>query len=376
MNEFRPDYVSHPGETLAEMLAYVGMSQVELARRMGRPRKTVNEIIQGKSAITPDTALQLELVLGTPASFWNNRERQYQEAKARIAEEEQLKRQVYWLEDMSIPVQEMCLRQWINCEGEAISQLREVLSYFGAASTQQCEDIWESYEVVFRRTMARPANWAAVATWLRKGEIEAQSIECQQYSAHAFRNALIETRALTKQNVEDVLPSVVRNCASAGVAIVVVPALQNTGISGAARWLNPHKALLQLSLRYKSDDRFWFSMFHEGRHILQHSKKKVFLEPENGAGNKSKLEVDADRFAADLLIPPAALRRFLQVIGERYPSRDEVINLARDLGIAPGIVVGRLQFDKVMPFSNLNDLRCGLLWSEEGQIISVPYRKG
>lgn len=54
---------------------------------MGRPRKTINEIIQGKTAITSETALQLELVLDIPASFWNNREQQYQEANARIEEE-------------------------------------------------------------------------------------------------------------------------------------------------------------------------------------------------------------------------------------------------------------------------------------------------
>ncbi|KAA3661991.1 MAG: XRE family transcriptional regulator, partial [Chloroflexi bacterium] len=54
-----------------------------------------------------ETALQLELVLGVPASFWLNREQQYQEAKARIAAEEQLENQVDWLETANIPVKLM-----------------------------------------------------------------------------------------------------------------------------------------------------------------------------------------------------------------------------------------------------------------------------
>lgn len=58
------------------------MSQAELAEQTGIPKKTINEIINGKAAITPETALQFERVLGTPASFWNNRERRYQEAQA------------------------------------------------------------------------------------------------------------------------------------------------------------------------------------------------------------------------------------------------------------------------------------------------------
>jgi HTH-type transcriptional regulator / antitoxin HigA len=86
-NEFYPDYASPPGDTLAETLETIGMSQAELARRMGRPVKTINEIIQAKVVITADTALQLEKVLHVPASFWLRREQHYRETLARLAEE-------------------------------------------------------------------------------------------------------------------------------------------------------------------------------------------------------------------------------------------------------------------------------------------------
>jgi len=81
-NHYAPDYVSPPGETLQEILEERGMSQAELAERTGRPKKTINEIINAKAAITPETALQFERVLGVSASFWNNRERRYREALA------------------------------------------------------------------------------------------------------------------------------------------------------------------------------------------------------------------------------------------------------------------------------------------------------
>ena len=76
---FQPDHAVPPGETLKETLETIGMSQAELAERTGRPKKTINEIIMGKSAITSETALQLERVLGVPASFWNNLERNYKD---------------------------------------------------------------------------------------------------------------------------------------------------------------------------------------------------------------------------------------------------------------------------------------------------------
>ena len=81
INEYLPDVVATPGETLQEVLEDRGIPQVELADRMERPKKTINEIIKGKAALTPETALQLERALGVPATFWNNLERNYQGKK-------------------------------------------------------------------------------------------------------------------------------------------------------------------------------------------------------------------------------------------------------------------------------------------------------
>ena len=99
-NEYLPDYVSPPGETLLETIEALGMSQAALAERTGRPKKTINEIINGKSSITPETALQLERVVGVPASFWNKRESNYREFLARKGEQERLQKQVEWLKKL------------------------------------------------------------------------------------------------------------------------------------------------------------------------------------------------------------------------------------------------------------------------------------
>src|ERR1035438_1866226 len=79
-NQYKPDIVSAPGETLEEILESRAMSQAELADRTGRPKKTINEIEKGKAAITAETAIQLEKVLGIPASFWIAREQNYRES--------------------------------------------------------------------------------------------------------------------------------------------------------------------------------------------------------------------------------------------------------------------------------------------------------
>ena len=78
-----PDVAIPPGEYLAEELEARGITQKELARRMGRPANAVNEIVNGKKAITAETALQLEEVMPEiPARFWLNLETDYQLTKA------------------------------------------------------------------------------------------------------------------------------------------------------------------------------------------------------------------------------------------------------------------------------------------------------
>jgi HTH-type transcriptional regulator/antitoxin HigA len=81
--EAYPDVAIPPGEYLAEEIQARGISQKELSKRMGRPLNAINEIINGKKAITAETAIQLEEVMTEiPARFWLNLETDYQLTKA------------------------------------------------------------------------------------------------------------------------------------------------------------------------------------------------------------------------------------------------------------------------------------------------------
>lgn len=360
-NQYTPDYVSPPGETLQEILEEREMTQAELAFRLGRPKKTISEIINGKAAITPETALQLERVLGIPASFWNNRERLYREALARSQEQERLAQQVKWLD--KIPVKAMIKFEWIRCYRDNVEQLREVLNFFGVASPERWEEIWCSISVYFRKSPAFQSDPNTVAAWLRRGEIEAASIDCANYDANKFKEALLQIRTMTVVPPEVFQIEVVKLCAEAGVAVVFVPQLPKTRTCGATRWLSPNKALIQLSLRYKTDDHLWFSFFHEAGHILLHGKRDIFIDEDKRVqdAEKQDLEKEADTFAADILIPPESLKRFLQS-GQHF-SKASIQQFATEIGVVPGIVVGRLQHDGELPLSHCNDLKRRIEWA-------------
>jgi hypothetical protein len=146
-------------------------------------------------------------------------------------------------------------------------------------------------------------------------------------------------------------------CAAAGVVVAFVPEPPKIRTSGATRWLKPDKALIQLSLRFKWANSIWFTFFHEAGHIVLHGKKDVFLED----GERTVHEEEADRFARDILIPPNELDRFVRTTSL---TASTIQSFAKSIGVHPCIVVGRLQYDKRLPFHALTDLKPRFIWKQ------------
>lgn len=347
-----PDYVAPPGDTLLEALEERTMTQAELAQRMGRPRKTIHGIIHGKVQITPETALELERVLAIPASFWLNLEQHYREGLARIADAKQLAQQTPWLQHF--PLKEMVKRRWLAVSTDRIEQLQQLLRYLGFAYPEQWEIAWQETQHAFRtaRAFQDHIDSYALAVWLRQGELQSQAILCKGYDEQRFRQTLQDLRHLTRLPPHEFFPEIVRQCAAAGVAVVFVPELPHTHCCGATHWPSSKKAIIQLSLRYKTSDHLWFTLYHEAGHILLHGKTETYLECDDGIAEK---ELEADHFARDMLIPLPEWRRFKQGSG---PFTAERIRLfAEKMQIGPDIVVGRLQHEKIIrPINHTNML--------------------
>ncbi|MEO8084456.1 MAG: helix-turn-helix domain-containing protein [Ardenticatenales bacterium] len=355
VTEYAPDVASPPGETLLDLLDERGLSQSDLAERTARPLKTINEIINGKAAITPQTAVQLERVLGVPARFWLNREARYREHAARLEGNRSLDDQDGWLAEL--PIAEMLRLEWIERAATRREQVAVCLAFFGVNTVAAWRTVYAQRQASFRRSAAFAVNEGAVAAWLRQGEREAARLRCAPYDRTRFRALLDRLRALTiEREPPTFVPRLQDECAKAGVAVVFVPAPHGTGASGAARWLRSDRALIQLSLRYRTNDHLWFTFFHEAGHILLHNKRSGYLD---GDGSEGAEEEAANRFAADVLIPPAAARRLTALA----KSEAAVKTFAHEVGVAPGIVVGRMQHDGLLPYgSRLNRLKVSYTW--------------
>lgn len=346
------DWTVAPGEILLEALEERGMSQSDLARRMGRPIKTINEIANGKAAITPDTAIQLELSLGIAADVWNNLESTYRSDLARARSERELEAFASWAS--AFPVRDLERHDLIQAGGGKAGRVAALLAYFRVSTPSAWDQHWLAPRAAFRSSPAYESSPYAAAAWLRWGELAAQGIETRPFDPQRFRDALEEVREITARDFALVRETVQELCASSGVAFVVTPELTGTHVSGAARWLASDKAILQVSLRYKTDDQLWFSFFHEARHLLEKRRVDYVDGDAESELEGDRAEQDADRFARDILIPPTDYLEFVRG-GVFTPA--VVRSFAKAQGIAPGIVVGRLQRDKHVPRGRLNNLK-------------------
>ena len=333
-----------PGDTLSEHIEYTSMTQAELADRMGRPKKTINEIIQGKAQITPETAIQLERVVGIPADFWLELERRYRLKLAEIDEAETLLQAKEWAK--RFPCKEMKAKGWIAFDGSSANAGKALLSFFNVASPEVYETFYHGqvYATAYRMSEKNSKDPYAVAAWLRQGERQAELLQVPDFDRNAFVETLQEIKKLVISGADDFFPELQELCRKAGVKVVHTPCLPKAPLHGSTRWVKGNP-LIQLSNRLNRNDIFWFTFFHEAAHILKHNKKDVFVEGMEYSCNGKEKEAEADSFAEECLM---SRKEEKEIVESGAFEKQDIQRFATKIGTHPAIVAGRLANRGVM----------------------------
>lgn len=363
---FAPDWVLPPGESVLDLAEERGWTQAELSQRLGYSEKHMSQLINGKVPLTVDAALRLERVLGSSMDFWLTLEANYQKHKARLEAAERHATWVPWLDELP-------LKELIGCG--ALPKLRidakhkpglvdACLRFFGVASPDDWRAHYGGMQMAFRRGRTEQSDVGAISSWLRLGEQKAEKLDGPKYDKARFEKVLLSIRNLTREAPDVFEPQMCKLLHEAGVLLVLVPAIPRAHVSGVARWLNPTRPLIQLSLYGKTNDKFWFSFFHEAAHILLHAKNKeekksIFLDDPNAVHTDDLCEHEANEWSSNWLIP-AQHTPLLPTLR----SRAAVEAFAGQIGIHPGIVVGRLQHDGLIEPSWMNDLKQSLCFKD------------
>jgi plasmid maintenance system antidote protein VapI len=350
-DDFRPDWLSPPGDTVAELMDDAGMPRAEFVRRLGVSERMVADLLLGRHEITKELAVCLSDSLGFSASFWMVREAEYRESLREF--ERQWKK--------ALPVRDMCNWGWID-GGTADEAFQQCLEFFGVSDLLQWRrDVYPLLNRArFRDSQAFDSNLHSVLAWLRRGELSAQALTVAAWDGEAFRKELPKLRKLSRKLPEprNFLPVLQQRCGQYGVRVVIERAPKGCRASGSARFLDDGSALLMLSGRYLSDDHLWFSFFHEAGHLVLHGSQGVFLDSSSDWGKQDPLESEADEFAASMLIP----ERCRGQLDTMVPTVANVERLAARAGVSPGIVVGQLQHRRRLGWDKLQFLKRRYAW--------------
>lgn len=328
-----------PGDRIQEHIDYIGMSQAELAERLGRSIPKLNELVKGKSPITKETASKLEYVLGVPASFWLNLEKIYQEELLQIEQLEVLESYNSWVSGFPIAaLKNMNLLPNTKTKSELAQAL---LKFFRVASPTEWSKIYEGDSLAFKIELKHTTDPKAISAWLRIGELQAERIKLDDFDKKKLTDTLPEIQDLAFKQPKNWMHQLQFICSTFGVALVYSPCLSKAPIYGAARWIkNKTLPLIQLTDRKKDYNSFWFSFYHELAHIRYHNKSDIFIDGLEEISPDKDKEKEADDFATRMLISEAIRHKMRDV---NFYSVKDWINFSHANQINLSILISQLQ---------------------------------
>lgn len=341
-------HVFPPGEFIREELRARGWTQSDLANILGRPVQAVNEIIKGKKTVTPETALGLAAAFGTSAEVWLNLENTYRLSLVKSDPHDVSRRsRLYSL----VPAKELIKRGWIDASDDLDRLEQQVCQFLDIDSIDQ----EPRFAFVARKSGDYKQFSSAQIAWFCRARQRACQSKAKRFDRQKFRAQVhLLPRLSRNENGLRELPVAMANL---GLRLVIVEHLPKTYIDGAAFWLNQESPVVALSIRYDRIDYFWFTLMHELAHISLDARCTGYVD-ENLVGPsaetnaaKPRSEQEADHRASEWLVRSEALEEFIRRTRPYY-SRGRIVGFAEEIGVHPGIIVGRLQHLREIEYSH------------------------
>ncbi len=351
------DWFSKPGDSIRAVMNRREVSADQIARQLEGGLATLRSLLDGSRQIDTAVADRLSAVLGASPSFWLKRQENFEKAVDRavkaVAPEE--------AHDFiaSVPTPGAKPRGKMNDE-RRFDEIRKRLVYFSVPNPKSWQEHYGRLvgRTDFRSTNAFTAKEEAVLLWLRRGELESDLVKTRQWNAGNLIDRLQAIKTLSMLKMPDqFLPKLRELLAEAGVALAVVRAPDGCRASGATRLVSPDKAMILMSFRHRSDDHFWFTLFHEIGHLVLHHAQ-TFVDVDDMV--EDDREDEANAYARSCIVPNERREEF-ESLDE---DRDRVLRFSVRLKIAPGLTVGQMQKRKMISPQSLNYLKRRWTWEQ------------
>lgn len=336
--EYKNKTAFHPGYYIKEIVDESGLTQEDFARRLGTTPKNLSILVRGEQSLSIELATKLSRMLGTTVSYWLKLQQVFDEKTAEFMSDQELEREretfklidyKYFRDNFGFP----------DLPRKVDDQIKVVRKFLSVSSLTVLEE--KNLAVSFRSAGEElsVSNIVNSNVMVQIAINRTLKTEAPKYDKKRFEKAVAFARTQTK-NHENFLSVVKEAFLKAGVVLVVLPNLKNSGINGATKRVDG-KVMLMVNDRRHYADTFWFTLFHEIGHILN---------GDFGLSINGEAEDDADMYAQRTLIPQKEYEEFI----DRVKVYDEknIRAFADSIDQDPGIVFGRLQTDGLVSYTN------------------------
>ena len=301
IKEYKKITAFHPGYYIAEIIDDMGITQAEFATRVGTNVKTLSYLVNGQANITNDLAKKLSVMLGTSEKVWLDLQCTYDQKLIEIQkakdfdEQTRLARLIdykYFMDVADLEFAKNTNEKITNlCKYLKVADLRILLS----------PDFLVNYQTDVNSSNEK--NVINSRAWVQTAINISNKVETKPYNAQKLKSILPEIKEMSSQKPEKCIPKLEKLFSDSGIAFVLLPNLKNSGVNGAVKWVKEDRVVLAMNKKSLKADDFWFSLFHEIKHVLQRKVKTTFInysEEEMIEENK-RLEEEADKFASNYL---------------------------------------------------------------------------
>lgn len=346
-NIFEP---KHPGALLLSEITKKGMKQKELAIRTGLSEKHISTIINGTKDISASFAHKLDIALGDENGTWAKHQAAYDGYLAQLKEQNSITDEEDSIFKKMKDIIDHFLKEGImhnHCgDAEKIIQLRKILCVNSLTVIPQI-----TYNAAYRAQIKSSTNIDPyiLFAWQRMCEIQTEnSVINTGFDSQKLSEAIPKIKSqMFERDAKNMLANLKSIFAECGIAFDVVHHFRGAPVQGFIKQTDNGKVILCVTIRGKSADKFWFSLFHEIGHLINGDLSTRFVDFDTV---KTEMENKADCYARDTLIDPALYKTF--ITSGNYHDLNAIKAFSVTAGIPYWIVIGRLHNDEWLEWSH------------------------
>lgn len=337
--------MSHPGIYVKDAIEELGLTQSEFAYRTGLSIKNVSTLLNGESNITFDVAVKLAAFFDNSVEGWINLQTKYN-----LFLNESTKQKEYeqdWL--IAKKFDRHFTSDVLKIQIDSKNKERSIDSLRKCFNVVNLQNLKSADMYAFCRTsVVKDIDEKTIImrnAWISLAEQEARKMSCCEFNKNMIISNIPYLKSLTLKDPKTMSEELTSFLSQCGIKLVILPFLSGSNTSGVTKWIpNENCVMVAVNDCGKDADRIWFSIFHELGHAIKNHKRHMTISYSK-ENVQDEEEIEANNFASNSLLNKNDYEEF---VNRKDYTINSIFSFANKEGVAPFIVIGRLQKDKLI----------------------------